>query len=149
MNTDERRAIAEAARQGEWTTSPYPEGAVFEIRAGDDYIADCPWGMPDIDVAPSMAVSRANARHIATFDPPTILAWLDRTAALEDRIAALEAGRSAEVARVVERCAKRAHEELYPTNPEYDWTPYAKYMASAAQRAENAIRALDKQEPGS
>ena len=73
----------------------------------------------------------------------------DAIDALLDRLAALEAERAAGEARVVERCAKRAHEELYPTNPEYDWTPYAKYMASAAQRAENGIRALAKQEPGS
>ncbi len=82
---NELRAIAEAATAGEWTTDPHPEGAVFEIYAGDLYIAECPWGMPDVDVVPRMAVSRANARFIATFDPPTVLRLLADLEAAEAR----------------------------------------------------------------
>jgi hypothetical protein len=38
-----------------------------------------------------MDVTRGNAKHIATFDPPTVLALLDRLAAAEAKVARVEA----------------------------------------------------------
>ena len=65
--TDERlaelRTIAEAATSGDWS-----------LIGGGEYLVG-----PGIQVAPDDGgVSSADAAHIAAFDPPTVLALLDR-----------------------------------------------------------------------
>lgn len=81
------RKVAEAARPGPWSAVPYlyDDGGDERVRVsspddGDDYnLAE--------------GVLRADARHIATFDPPTVLALI---AAHEEALTALEAAHKCE-----------------------------------------------------
>ncbi len=84
MTHDEMRAIAEAATQAKWQAVDLDGGwYVGSPRPGnfariDDVMAYCGAKTP------------ANARHIATFDPPTVLALLADLAAKDARLAVLE-----------------------------------------------------------
>ena len=116
---DKQRAIAEAATPGPWEPIKGVEEAdemrcgVSAVRGSTHYLmATIENGAP----GDFCDTEWANALHIATFDPPTVLALLSRLAALEaalaeehdsalvlaNRNAALEAERAAGDARVVE-----------------------------------------------
>ena len=110
---DVLRAIAKAATQGEWARSG------SKITYEGWYIAG--------------AADPANVRHIATFDPPTVLALLDR-------LAALEAERAAGDARVVELVEALA---LYTDDASCGLCERTVSYGDAARAA------LAKQEPGS
>ena len=86
---DELRAIAEAATGDVWSR----DGLVINAR-GRGVLASCPTvqGGGVFECMP-------NALHIATFDPPTMIAFFDERDALLDRLAALEAERAAGEAR--------------------------------------------------
>ena len=83
----EQRAIAKAATPGPWEASfpPIYKGWRVEAINGDSQTNG------GFAIAYEMIGSdvEANARHIATFDPPTILAMLDERAADKARIARL------------------------------------------------------------
>lgn len=73
------RDIANAATEGEWWTRQF-EPNVIDIFAGDGA-----GGNPGV----AEAWHPEDARHIAAFDPPTVLALLDRLEAAEKQIAAV------------------------------------------------------------
>lgn len=73
----ELRRIAEAATPGPWRISDDGPADRFVIASADrGHIAETTQG-------DSFTEDLANAHHIATFDPPTVLAMLDRIEALE------------------------------------------------------------------
>jgi hypothetical protein len=80
---NELRKIAEAATQGEWTA---------RLHADPELDPDCKWtsigsldGMVAGEIYGEMGSKQdsVNADYIATFDPPTVLALLDRIRELE------------------------------------------------------------------
>jgi uncharacterized protein YlbG (UPF0298 family) len=71
MNHDEMRKVAEAATKGPWYAIKNPEWGGSNYRI--DTRPDAPWG----NFGQIAYTSKANAHHIATFDPPTVLALLD------------------------------------------------------------------------
>lgn len=82
--------VARAASQGEWKAirdrrrmCPWR----VESADGHAYIADIPQPTRD-----AYAIFEANARHIATFDPPTVLALIAENRRLIERLRALEGG---------------------------------------------------------
>lgn len=80
LNLNELRKVAEAATPGPWT-----------LIGGGEYLT--PIGLM---VAPDDGgVWPEDATHIATFDPPTVLALLDRVAELEAKEARVESLRQA------------------------------------------------------
>ena len=99
LNLNELRKVAEAATPGPWevqhregldwlSSSPHinsgdhePGSTVRRAGAGDSA-----WG----STWPHRN-ARADATHIATFDPPTVLALLDRVAELEAVVGRVEA----------------------------------------------------------
>ena len=119
LTDNELRAIAEAATPGPWFPGrpivSDSDGEMLIVSVGPQDLSDRPnkshhyedtllevWSNPnDVDDDGERAI--ANARHIATFDPPTIIALLDR-------LAAHEAERAADKARIAE--LERAGETL-------------------------------------
>ena len=84
--TDELRAIAEAATLLSWATS---KAKPRRVTASGKLICNAVLANgPGKENSKTQAEAVANARHIATFDPPTVLALLDRLAALEAERAA-------------------------------------------------------------
>lgn len=69
------RRVAEGATPGPWNLTP-DEGGVADLVADGMFIA---------------TLDDRDAPHIATFDPPTVLALLDRLEAAEARVARVEA----------------------------------------------------------
>ena len=92
--TDELRAIAEAATPGpwSWTGQPRQLSVVQLVGKNSTIFRDAVWWNG----------READMAFIATFDPPTMIAFFDERDALLDRLAALEAERAAGEARVVE-----------------------------------------------
>lgn len=83
LNLNELRKVAEAATPGPWEVADegYDERYVYDSASGQMcWTPDLPghWSLAD-------------ATHIATFDPPTVLALLDRVAELEAKVARVEA----------------------------------------------------------
>jgi hypothetical protein len=96
------RALAETATPGPWTENVLgSEG--YDVRANPD-----PSGNPirRIRVAKfgyeKWETDRANAEYVAAFDPPTVLALLDRVETAESTIAAVWA--------VAERASRKGYE---------------------------------------
>lgn len=86
------RAVAEAATRGPWLHISL-RGDMNEVRVNGEKAPIANWqGFNDSDR--SGVKHFANARHIATFDPATVLALLDRLEAADLRLAI---ARSAEV----------------------------------------------------
>jgi hypothetical protein len=95
VNTAELRKIAEAATSGPWWTSHVGATAGETIRrqVGNQPVAHLSpddrdsLGIPGAEGAErarrAIAQTTADAAHIATFDPPTILALLDVVEAAE------------------------------------------------------------------
>lgn len=91
MNTDELRAIAEAATRGNWSANEMAKTLEAGVRA-----------RPELRKFHDTTGYEADGRFIATFDPPTVLALLDRIATLESERAADKARVKAELAEVRE-----------------------------------------------
>ena len=133
---NELRAIAEAATPGSWIIEGGANSHLFEARimAGDECVAfadgDIERGEDDDVFTPS-----TNARFIATFAPPTVLALLDR-------LAALEAERAAGEARVVVN-----HESLSTVMLQC-WKKAGMEWPGSNRLADAVIASLAKQEPG-
>lgn len=77
------RKVAEAATAGPWV-----QGYLNEVWAGGKAPIVNWQGFDDSDRG--RAEHFANAAHIATFDPPTVLALLDRIEAAEKRLSHLD-----------------------------------------------------------
>lgn len=93
MNLTELKRVAEAATPGPWIAAKYASSIVglpvvgqLEGRA----ICNAYIGGPESD---------GNARHIATFDPPTVLAMIARIEALEGALEPFVTGAKAKGAR--------------------------------------------------
>lgn len=77
LDLDGLEKVAREATPGEW-------GAVSRyvgVASGGGFIAECRNFPGDSKVA----MAEANARHIATFDPPTVLALLSQARLLKER----------------------------------------------------------------
>lgn len=107
---EELRRIAEAATPGPWT-SPWeqkdgldPEEYGFYGASGDKIV-----GLLWCD-GWHLECSEENARHIATFDPPTVLALLDEIERLRQTVDALQLDRRdlKDVISVLEQEQRRA-----------------------------------------
>lgn len=87
INLTELRKVAEAATPGPWTVDGHV-GSEYD----DLVVAPYPGGEPGwvVGVAET-ETSPEGATHIATFDPPTVLALLDRVAELEAVVGRVEA----------------------------------------------------------
>jgi len=102
MTTAELRKIAEAATPGPWWTNHVGATAGETIRrqVGNQPVARLSpddrdsLGIPGAEGAErarkAIAQTTADATHIATFDPPTILALLDVVEAAERELATIE-----------------------------------------------------------
>lgn len=112
LNLNELRKVAEAATPGPWEVADegYDERYVYDSAAGQMcWTPDLPghWSLAD-------------ATHIATFDPSTVLALLDRVAELEAKVERL-AAHDAEVARQAEaRALREAADQLTEIADDYD-----------------------------
>ena len=153
MNTDEQRAIAEAA-----TPANVWSGGGYEIQFVDreDRTGDNAGWHVSVEGVGSFPIGwfhrEEDAKYLATFDPPTVLALLGR-------LAALEAERAAGEARVVERCASVAYQrnsflDCHEDSPNYGLgaprNDFDRGRERGREEAAQAIRAaLAKQEPGS
>lgn len=70
------REIAEAATPGPWEFEPSGYSECGEPRCCSEYWENRIWSQRLI-LAESMELSDVDATHIATFDPPTVIALLD------------------------------------------------------------------------
>ena len=77
LDLDALRKIAEAATRGPWWTGQHSLGA-----RKIDVMADGGWYMPKTE---------ADAAHIATFDPPTVLALIAKAREAEDFVGQIAA----------------------------------------------------------
>jgi predicted nucleic acid-binding Zn-ribbon protein len=82
LDLAELRRIAEAATPGEWTARYERAG---KYGGGDDWHIDAAPPLGCVSCGLSDFTGEADARHIATFNPATVLALLDRIAELEAR----------------------------------------------------------------
>lgn len=80
VDRDALRVAAESATPGPWETDTISARSFTAVGGGGRIVSDC-----DYSVGMSVLESRANAAHIATADPPTVLALLDALAAAEAR----------------------------------------------------------------
>ncbi len=81
-NLDELRQVAERATPGPWEregTGVLGEREAWDLGNGPARImkAQMPWQRERME---------ANAEHVATFDPPTVLALIDRAEAAEQAV---------------------------------------------------------------
>lgn len=85
LDPKELRKVAEAATPGPWEAKQTPIHT--PSGEGGDYYVACPSG---IDVASMVGSSyeqeEPDALHIATFDPPTVLALIERVQAAEAKL---------------------------------------------------------------
>lgn len=96
LNLNELRKVAEAATPGPWVardfSETYSDGSrteAWSVEANETPVVDVAF---DRDYgSPMGGAESADARHIATFDPPTVLALLDRVAELEAVVGRVEA----------------------------------------------------------
>lgn len=95
IDTGALRKVAEAATPGPWTVKHHGAGGVIEAWAveTDDPQRDAVCIDFDRDYGDPMGgcEDEATALHIAAFDPPTVLALLDRLEAAEAKVARVEA----------------------------------------------------------
>ncbi|WP_269304889.1 ead/Ea22-like family protein [Aeromicrobium sp. HA] len=105
LNLTELREVAEAATPGPWTWHEYRRSGdplpYLVGRGGDPefYVYDAEVIEPDHDgecgcrsaCRLELRVRDVDQSHIATFDPPTVLALLDRVAELEAVVGRVEA----------------------------------------------------------
>lgn len=110
IDLDTLRKTAEAATPGPWEAS-----AEYDTEGRRVYTVS-PEGNPEDNVcqlAPDLNGS-ANVEHIATFDPPTVLALIAEIESLRTRFSAMRAGRDSERSRAdknanaLERMEQRA-----------------------------------------
>ena len=88
----ELRRIAEAATPGPW----WVDGWEVRTKDGDRFIASIAPAFRGDHPDASCWELDANIRHIATFNPPTVLAMLDEIERLRRERETLAAGRSGE-----------------------------------------------------
>lgn len=94
LNLNELREVAEAATEGPWDFEAGGEYECGEPGCCSEYWDNRIWG-EGVVLLESHMLSTEDARHIATFDPPTVLALLDRVAELEAKEARVESLRQA------------------------------------------------------
>ena len=131
MDLDKMEAVARAAKQEDWRAIRHPQhdheknGELWLIAAGEE----------DDDGDPIIAqvheyAAPETAKHIATFDPPTVLALIARVRELEgERDEAMKALKVAD-----EQHAKV--EKLLEPYVRWEGAPMSKYEAAGARLAE-------------
>lgn len=102
MELNELRKIAEAATPGPWEA--YDRGIGYEVyQSGSDWC---------LNSGQRETFSKSDATHIATFDPPTVLALLSRLEQAEARVKLLESGIVSELATTSVNAAQTIGSEV-------------------------------------
>lgn len=137
-NLDQLRQVAKRATPGPWVV--YDRGIGYEVH--DAYGYELNGGMRE-------TFTEADATHIATFDPPTALALIDRAEAAEQAVD-FHAQRDSELKTLLSMIADRLDEFCYDElssliedGPLDQWGETYKSKLQTAEQAVERAKAVD------